>query len=154
MPLIILAIFSFTAGFIGLPAWLGTNHFEEFLEPALHYTYTGSLHAAAHSHSLEIGLAVMVIALAIGSIYLAYHVLIRKPEVSKHIVARYPGVHRLLTNKFYVDELYDAVNEYLDNPDLDAEGRVLIKENEAGPFPGKAGKTIGCHLLRLVGING
>jgi len=53
---------------------------------------------------------------------------------------------------FSMDELYDAINQYLDNPDLDAKKRELIKEEEAGPFRGRAGEMIGRHLLSLIGL--
>jgi hypothetical protein len=53
---------------------------------------------------------------------------------------------------FTMDELYDALNHYLDDHCLDAEKRELIKENEAGPFRGNAGKTIGRYLLSLVDL--
>lgn len=53
---------------------------------------------------------------------------------------------------FTMDELYDAINQYLDDPYFDAEKRELIKENEAGLFRGNAGKMIGRYLLSLVDL--
>lgn len=53
---------------------------------------------------------------------------------------------------FTMEELYGAINSYLDNPLLDAKGRELIKRNEAGPFRGNAGEMIGNHILSLAGI--
>lgn len=52
---------------------------------------------------------------------------------------------------FKMDELYDAVNLYLDAPEIDAAGRELIVKNEAGPFRGNAGETIAKHILSLAG---
>ena len=37
-------------------------------------------------------------------------------------------------NAFSMDELIGAVNDYLRDPSLDAEGRAEIREVEAGPF--------------------
>lgn len=54
---------------------------------------------------------------------------------------------------FTMDELYDAINQYLDDPHLDREKRELLKQKEAGPFRGDAGETIGRHLLSLVNLN-
>ena len=34
---------------------------------------------------------------------------LRKPEVADRMAERFAGVHRLLLNKYYVDELYNAV---------------------------------------------
>jgi NADH-quinone oxidoreductase subunit L len=39
---------------------------------------------------------------------LATMVWLRRPEVADAMAARFPGVYRLLLNKYYVDELYDV----------------------------------------------
>ena len=51
---------------------------------------------------------------------------------------------------FTSEKLYMALNKYLDNPTIDANGRKRIVENEAGPFRGNAGEMIGSHILSLV----
>jgi NADH-quinone oxidoreductase subunit L len=109
-PLMILAFFSAIAGLVGPPAWLWhTNYFEQFLEPSFHHAYSGEAgHHAAHSHSLEIGLTLLVVALAVTAIWLAYRVFVRNPGTSDRIAARIPMLYRLSWNKFYVDEIYDA----------------------------------------------
>ncbi len=53
---------------------------------------------------------------------------------------------------FTMSELYSALNQYLVNPDTDREGRERIIQNEAGPFKGEAGKTIGRYILGLVDL--
>ncbi len=53
---------------------------------------------------------------------------------------------------FSMDELYDAVNQYLENPNLDEEKRKLIIKNEAGPYRGNAGEKIGRYILSLVDL--
>ena len=110
-PLMILAVFSAIAGLVGLPAWLWhTNYFEHFLEPSFHQAYQGDVgHDASHDHSLEIGLTILVVALAVTAIWLAYRVYIRTPGTADRIAARFPLLYRLFWNKFYVDEIYDAV---------------------------------------------
>jgi hypothetical protein len=52
-----------------------------------------------------------------------------------------------------MEELYKAVNKYLENPTLDADGRKCVVANEAGPYRGNAGKIIGEHILSLVHSN-
>jgi hypothetical protein len=42
------------------------------------------------------------------------------------------------------------INRYLDNPQLDAEGRARIRETECGPLDGRAGERIAAGILRLV----
>jgi NADH-quinone oxidoreductase subunit L len=109
-PLIILAVFSAIAGLIGLPAWMWhTNHFEHFLEPSFHHAYKGEIgHHGSHSHSLEIGLTILVVALAVVAIWLAYRIYLRAPGAADRIAAQIPLLYKLSENKFYVDEIYDA----------------------------------------------
>jgi hypothetical protein len=57
-------------------------------------------------------------------------------------------------NAFSMDEFFDAVNAYLRDPSLDAEGRAEIRRVETGPFKGSAGRKIGAHLLALARMNG
>jgi NADH-quinone oxidoreductase subunit L len=71
-------------------------------------------HQAGHetaphmSRAGEIGLMLLSVALAAIGISLVWRNYVRKPEISERWAARWAGAHRLLTNKYYVDELYDA----------------------------------------------
>jgi NADH-quinone oxidoreductase subunit L len=107
IPLIVLAVLSTIGGFIGLPAWLGTNRFEQFLEPSLEYTWRGE-HAAL-PHSLEIGFAAISILVALTGILIAYRFYVANPSVPVKLAARLRGIYGLLVNKYYVDEAYDAL---------------------------------------------
>jgi NADH-quinone oxidoreductase subunit L len=40
--------------------------------------------------------------------YFAYQVFVKNPKRAERIAARFPTAHRLMLNKFYVDEIYDA----------------------------------------------
>ena len=112
-PLMLLAVGAFAAGFVGIPAALGgANAIELFLEPS----FTAGAehveeaeHAAAHlSRAAEIGLMALSVLVAVGGIALAYHLYVRRPERSQQLATNWAGAHRVLTNKYYVDELYDA----------------------------------------------
>ena len=114
-PLMVLASGAMVAGFVGVPAALfGSNWIEHFLEPS----FTSSLAAvgeaagegaAPHmSQGGELGLMLVSVLVAVVGIGLAYHFYVRRPEVSEGLAARWAGPHRILTNKYYVDELYDA----------------------------------------------
>jgi NADH-quinone oxidoreductase subunit L len=46
--------------------------------------------------------------IALLGIGLATMIWLRQPQIADRMAARFPGVHRLLLNKYYVDELYDA----------------------------------------------
>jgi NADH-quinone oxidoreductase subunit L len=107
-PLAVLAVLSGVAGLIGLPAWLGHNYFEEFLRPAFAHAYVGP-YGDDHSHALEMGLAVLVVGLAAAAIYLAYRIFVSDPEIPGRLADRLAVLYRVLWNKFYVDEIYDAV---------------------------------------------
>ena len=103
-PLIILAVLSAVAGFLGVPAALGGTHsLEHFLSPV----FAGSValqHLPHLDHTTEYllmgvstGLAVLAIVYALGRFS-------RKPDIEEA-----KGFGRVLENKWYVDELYDAI---------------------------------------------
>ena len=70
---------------------------------------------AAHGgeHHLEIGLEYALMAasvfVAFGGIALAYLFYVARPELPAQIASRASGAYDLISNKYYVDELYDAV---------------------------------------------
>ena len=111
IPLIVLAIGSVFAGYLGMPAWLGvTNVFERFLEPALEGAYHAPVPAAVHAtHQTEILLTVVSVTIAVVGILIAYYFFLRRPEKSESLAQKLAGPHRILYNKYYVDEIYDAV---------------------------------------------
>ena len=43
-----------------------------------------------------------------GFLYLATFLWLKNRQIPARLAAQYPGVHRLLLNKYYVDEIYDA----------------------------------------------
>jgi len=51
------------------------------------------------------GLSVLVALCGIG---LAWKFYVTSPEISEQLAERFAGAHRTLSNKYYVDELYDA----------------------------------------------
>src|SRR6059036_3478974 len=65
VPLIILAIGSLFAGYIGMPAWLGTNRFEHFLEPVFEPLPIPAGPPLEYSHAAEIGMAAVSVAIAL-----------------------------------------------------------------------------------------
>ena len=108
-PLVALAVGAVLAGFVGVPAALGgSNMIEHFLEPS--FTVPGMAHAAEEAHHYEIEWALMALSvlLAVGAIWFARRNYVERPEEAERLAERLAGTHRLLTNKYYVDELYDA----------------------------------------------
>ena len=45
---------------------------------------------------------------ALAGIGLAWNFYVTRPEISVQLAERFAGAHRLLSNKYYVDELYNA----------------------------------------------
>ncbi len=108
-PLMILATLSVVGGWVGWPSSLGgSDHFTKFLEPVMAKHGTDVTDAASHVAS-EYLLMVLSIAIGLAGIWLAYRWYIQRPEVPDEIEAKFPFVHKLLYNKYYVDQLYDAL---------------------------------------------
>ena len=113
-PLMVLAVGACVAGFVGIPAALGgDNAIEHFLEPAFVaesavHSEEGAHEVAHLSHAAEIGLMAFSVLIAAFGIALAYHLYVRRPERSKELATNWAGAHRVLTNKYYVDEAYNA----------------------------------------------
>jgi NADH-quinone oxidoreductase subunit L len=105
-PLMALAVGAIVAGFVGVPAALwGNNAIGHFLEPS----FEGAVHEPHHiSHALELGLMALSVAIGALGIFLAYRFYVKDPAVSERLATRFAGLHRVLSNKYYVDEAYDA----------------------------------------------
>jgi NADH-quinone oxidoreductase subunit L len=48
------------------------------------------------------------VAIAAGAIATAWRFYVVKPEISENLAEKFAGAHRTLSNKYYVDELYQA----------------------------------------------
>jgi len=105
-PLAILAFFSVVAGYVGLPAVIGKNYnwFGNFLDPVIH-----SGHEAHISMGTEWFLILISVAVAFAGIFIAYIFYIRKTHIPHTLVSKFPFIYKLLYNKYYVDEAYNAV---------------------------------------------
>jgi NADH-quinone oxidoreductase subunit L len=108
VPLVILAFFSITAGYLNWPA----NGFEKFLDPvfANHIEGTGAQPAETGSHGVELALMGLSVLVAFGGWFLAsrYYKNAGK-DYTEPIAAAAPPVYDVLLNKYYVDEGYDYV---------------------------------------------
>ena len=104
IPLVILAVLSLVAGWVGIPAE-GLNAIAPFLAPVLE-AHAG---APAADHALEYLLMLVSVVTAALGIGLAYLFYVRSPELPARLAASAAGFYRLSLNKWYVDELYDRV---------------------------------------------
>ena len=114
VPLMILAFLSVVGGWVGVPASLGgSDRFSKFLEPVMaKHAEEGAEAAAAQAasgSSTEYLLMLASVLIACGGIWLAYRWYIQRPEVPDKIAAASPFLYKLIYNKYYVDQLYDAM---------------------------------------------
>lgn len=119
IPLVLLAIGAVAAGWFGVPGILGgDNHWAQFLAPVLGHPH---IHLSALTEGLLMGSSVLAGILGIG---LAYYLYRLKPHLPALLAARLAWVHRLLINKYYIDELYDLA---IVKPTLAFSRRVLLR---------------------------
>ncbi|MEI9920462.1 MAG: NADH-quinone oxidoreductase subunit L [Bacteroidota bacterium] len=104
VPLMVLAALSVLGGFLNIPEALGGHHaMANFLQPVL-----APVEAHEANHSTEIILMIVVVALTLVVIFLAYNMYVRRNDTSVD-PEETTGVRRVLTYKYYVDELYNAI---------------------------------------------
>jgi NADH-quinone oxidoreductase subunit L len=102
--LIVLAIGSVIAGYASLG-----GRFERFLEPSFTLT-DGQLQGeiGAAGGSLEITLMIVSSLVAVAGIGVAALLFLKRRDLADRLAGQFAGVHRVLDNKYYVDEIYDA----------------------------------------------
>lgn len=103
LPLLILAILSVIGGFVNVPAVFGGNaNLHQFLAPVLKTENPEKIHELGNSKELMLmGISVAVSVLAIIIALTKY---IKKPELNEPA-----GLGKVLANKWYVDEIYNAL---------------------------------------------
>jgi len=117
--LIVLAIGSVVAGWIGVPHALGGhNELHAWLQPAFAAPARAGAEAAeaageaegaeAAATSTELTLIGVSTAIAALGIFIAWRIWVKRRIIADRFAEAYPGLYRLLLNKYFVDELYDA----------------------------------------------
>jgi len=107
--LVVLAVGSVVAGYVGIPHALGgSNRFEQFLAPSLGETES---HGETESSDSGTELALMGVssAIAFAGIGIAAFLFLKRRDTANAIADRFSGLRRLLLHKYYIDEIYDAV---------------------------------------------
>ncbi|MBU1320090.1 MAG: NADH-quinone oxidoreductase subunit L [candidate division Zixibacteria bacterium] len=108
--LVSLAVLSVAGGWVGIPAALGGgNRFEHFLHPVFARGEQLIHESAHHAHSTEYLLMAISVALVLVSIYFAYLLYLKKPQMATSLQKKFSGLHKLIYNKYYVDEIYSAI---------------------------------------------
>ena len=113
VPLMILAVLSLVGGLVGIG-----NRFETFLAPVF-----GSAEGAeAASHTTELLLMGVSVAVAFLGWWLAYLLYYKRPELPQRIADSLDGLYEAVVHKYYIDELYAAV---FVKPLIDGSTRIL-----------------------------
>ncbi len=105
IPLIILAVLSVIGGFIGLPGLIGTNAIDKFLEPVFASSKT-ILAEHEITASTELMLIVVSVVVALVAILISFRTYAKEFVQEKLSKAFF---YKLLQNKYYIDEFYNAV---------------------------------------------
>ncbi|MGZ8810363.1 MAG: NADH-quinone oxidoreductase subunit L, partial [Thermoanaerobaculia bacterium] len=110
--LAVLAVLSIVGGFVGLPAALGGQHptwFQRWLEPVLLPIGGHPFHFHEASLATEWGLMISSVLIALIGIFVARSLYLRRPAVPDLVEAKLGRLYVVLANKYYVDEIYNAV---------------------------------------------
>jgi NADH-quinone oxidoreductase subunit L len=119
LPLVVLAGLATVGGLVGIPNVLGKligdipNKLEHFLEPVFgpaQETYRIAVkESLAHATGVEFGLMGFSVVVALAGITLATIMYIKDPSLPGKFTAKFSQLHRAVFNKWYVDEIYDAL---------------------------------------------
>jgi NADH-quinone oxidoreductase subunit L len=162
--LILLAVGSVAAGYVGVPAVLGgSNRIEHFLEPSFRAPGLEPRAEASESlaesraemvpgneakgegghepanggapgdHAAELGLMAFSSGIALAGIGIAAYFFLRNKGAADRVAASFAGAHRVLLNKYYVDEFYNAV---VVQPIKRVSDRALWRVVDAGVIDG------------------
>ncbi len=108
IPLMVLGLLAVVGGYIGVPAILGgANRFHHFLEPVFGASLKLNNISAHGTHATEYTLMAVSVAVAIIGIFTAWVMYIKDPSLPGKFTAKFAGAHKLIFNKWYIDELYD-----------------------------------------------
>ncbi len=144
-PLVVLAVLSAFGGWLNLPAFFTdvlpigkTASLDHWLEPvvgeaALRITHGSAAHLSANTEYVLVGLAV---AAAAAGILIAFTILKPAAQGTKEqAVSRgtETGIERVLANKYYVDEAYDAA---VVNPIVQVSRKLLWRGVDVGLIDG------------------
>lgn len=147
VPLVVLAVLALFGGFVGLPGVLGSNLFEQFLEPVFHEP------ALEISPTLEWTLIGVSTIAAIVGILIALRFYLGTRIIPARLTGYYPWLYRLWANKYWVDQIYDYMvarpGRWLANALwLDVDGRVI---NGIADGVGRAFRNLGGAVRSLQG---
>ncbi|HSQ32180.1 MAG TPA: NADH-quinone oxidoreductase subunit L [Gemmatimonadaceae bacterium] len=150
-PLVVLGVLAAAGGWLNLPAFAPLGRvgvLDHWLEPVVGESTTRVIAGAAEtSPGLEYSLVGLAVLIAVGGIALAFARL--KPErlVPKREAPPEEGIEKVLVNKYYVDEIYDAA---IVRPVVGTSRGLLWRGIDVGLIDGLGVNGTG-YLARFVG---
>jgi NADH-quinone oxidoreductase subunit L len=147
VPLMVLAFLAAVAGFIGIPELFAhdAHKLQHYLAPVFEAsTQRASAHAVSHSQEyILLGVSISLILIAIIYAWSRYS---KKPETGEPA-----GFGKTLANKWYVDELYEAIISKPLNA-LGAFGNKFLEKSGIDGIVNGAGKSVqwSSRQLRLL----
>jgi NADH-quinone oxidoreductase subunit L len=120
-PLVVLAIGSIVAGWVGIPAFMGGgNNFEHFLAPVVKSGAPTSPTAMEHvseaagqpqeeqpeNRGQEVALALTSVVVALIGLLIAWYMYKKRPELPERITSKVHGIYLTVLHKYYIDEGY------------------------------------------------
>jgi NADH-quinone oxidoreductase subunit L len=106
-PLVILAVLAVAGGWIGIPQALGGgDQFAKFLEPVVKDPALVNPEGSLNQERL---FTVVSVVMALIGWFVADLLYRRKPGLADRLVERISGFYALLVNKYWIDQIYNAV---------------------------------------------
>jgi NADH-quinone oxidoreductase subunit L len=112
VPLMILAALSIVGGWVSWPEIFGGNsHFINFLSTVVAVPHEARIEPlkGASSRLGEIHLMLLSEGLVVLGILFAWYLYVKRTDLPEKIAKAFGGFYRLVYNKYYVDQLYDAM---------------------------------------------
>jgi NADH-quinone oxidoreductase subunit L len=113
VPLVVLAGLATVGGLIGIPHAIDVLHvgnkLEHFLAPVFEHSQKFYQIEAHGSAATEISLMVFSVVVAAIGITAATVMYLKRPDLPGKFTSKFSTLHRWVFNKWYVDELYDAL---------------------------------------------
>jgi NADH-quinone oxidoreductase subunit L len=106
VPLYVLAVGAIFAGLVGYEYFVG-HHRAEFWGAAIKVLPEND--TIEHAHHVPVWVKVLPLVASVIGIGVSYGLYIRNPQIPAELAARFQGLYRFLLNKWWFDELYDAL---------------------------------------------
>ena len=106
VPMMVLAVGAVTAGFLGYETMVG-HHWQDFWRQSI--VVLAGHPALENAHEVPAWVRLFPLLVGVAGIVLAYVLYMMFPGIPAMLAARFRSVYLFLLNKWYFDELYDAL---------------------------------------------